>query len=168
VVPDGPGVAAIVSAVETCRRLKISIREYLAGLDQPVTVQQLRKLCGLHTATVCSCLADLADTGVVTRDSRGYQLNPSNHQPFPFLALFAIARTLQSFRCQGRLSCNVDFAQNDSARSSTYWMSFSVHGKFCEYYVSYRKNPALFQKPLNFCVSCNSVHHFFDRPLILY
>jgi hypothetical protein len=49
------------------------VQQILAGLDQPVTVQQLRKLCGLRTATVCSCLAELADAGV--RDSKGYQLN---------------------------------------------------------------------------------------------
>jgi hypothetical protein len=29
-----------------------SVQQILAGLDQPVTVQQLRKLCGLQTATV--------------------------------------------------------------------------------------------------------------------
>ena len=51
------------------------IQQILAGLDQPVTVQQLRKLCGLRTTTVCSCLAELAQTGVVTHDNRGYQLN---------------------------------------------------------------------------------------------
>jgi hypothetical protein len=51
------------------------IQQILAGLDQPVTVQQLRKLCGLRTATVCSCLAQLVQTGVVTHDSRGYQLH---------------------------------------------------------------------------------------------
>jgi hypothetical protein len=51
------------------------VQQILAGLDQPVTVQQLRKLCGMRTTTVCSCLAQLADNGVVTRDSRGYQLN---------------------------------------------------------------------------------------------
>src|SRR6201982_2878729 len=53
------------------------VQQILAGLDQPVTVQQLRKLCGLRTATVCSCLAELANTGVVTRHSKGYQLNPA-------------------------------------------------------------------------------------------
>jgi hypothetical protein len=37
------------------------VQQILAGLEQPVTVQQLRKLCGLRTATVCSCLAQLAD-----------------------------------------------------------------------------------------------------------
>jgi AAA domain len=57
------------------------VQQILAGLDQPVTVQQLRKLCGLRTATVCSCLAELADTGVVTRDSKGYQLNPALQSP---------------------------------------------------------------------------------------
>jgi hypothetical protein len=51
------------------------VQQILAGLDQPVTVQQLRKLCSLRTTTVCSCLAQLAETGVVTHDSRGYQLN---------------------------------------------------------------------------------------------
>jgi hypothetical protein len=51
------------------------VQQIMAGLDQPVTVQQLRKLCGLRTATVCSCLAQLAETGVVSRNSRGYQLN---------------------------------------------------------------------------------------------
>jgi predicted Rossmann fold nucleotide-binding protein DprA/Smf involved in DNA uptake len=53
------------------------VQQILAGLEQPVTVQQLRKLCGLRTATVCSCLAQLAETGMVSRDSRGYQLNPA-------------------------------------------------------------------------------------------
>ena len=52
------------------------VQQILAGLEQPVTVQQLRKLCGLRTATVCSCLAQLVETDVVIRDSRGYQLNP--------------------------------------------------------------------------------------------
>jgi len=51
------------------------VEQILAGLDQPVTVQQLRKLCGLRTATVCSCLAQLVETGLVTHDGRGYQLN---------------------------------------------------------------------------------------------
>src|ERR1700693_5432606 len=41
------------------------VQQILAGLDQPVTVQQLRKLCGMRTATVCSWLASLAETGVV-------------------------------------------------------------------------------------------------------
>jgi len=50
------------------------VQQVLAGLDQPLTVQQLRKPCGLRTATVCSCLAQLTATGMVSRDSRGYQL----------------------------------------------------------------------------------------------
>jgi hypothetical protein len=57
------------------------VQQILAGLDQPVTVQQLRKLCGLRTTTVCSCLAQLAQTGVVTHDSRGYQLNRVSPSP---------------------------------------------------------------------------------------
>jgi len=53
------------------------VQQILAGLDQPVTVQQLRKLCGLRTATVCSALAQLTASGMVSRDSRGYQLKSS-------------------------------------------------------------------------------------------
>jgi len=61
------------------------VQQILAGLDQPVTVQQLRKLCGLRTATVCSCLAQLVQTGVVTHDSRGYQ--PNRPSPSPAVSL---------------------------------------------------------------------------------
>jgi hypothetical protein len=57
------------------------VQQILAGLEQPVTVQQLRKLCSLRTTTVCSCLAQLAQTGVVTHDSRGYQLNRPSPSP---------------------------------------------------------------------------------------
>jgi len=57
------------------------VQQILAGLDQPVTVQQLRKLCGLRTATVCSCLAQLTNAGVVTRDSKGYQLKLAHRSP---------------------------------------------------------------------------------------
>ena len=63
-----------------CQTLQ-RVQQILAGLEQPVTVQQLRKLCGLRTATVCSCLAQLAQTGVVTHDSRGYQLNRVSPSP---------------------------------------------------------------------------------------
>jgi len=51
------------------------VRQALAKLDQPVPIQQLRKLCGIRTATVCSALEQLSQRGEVTRDSRGYQLN---------------------------------------------------------------------------------------------
>lgn len=50
------------------------IRKTLAQLDQPVPLQQLRKLCGMRTASVCSALAELSELGLVTRDARGYQL----------------------------------------------------------------------------------------------
>jgi hypothetical protein len=57
------------------------VHQILAGLDQLVTVQQLRKLCALRTATVCSCLTQLADIGVVSHDSRGYQLKGPLQSP---------------------------------------------------------------------------------------
>src|ERR1700741_4110992 len=51
------------------------VQQILAGLDQPVTDQQLRNVCALRPTTVCSCLAQLVQPGVASRDSKGYQLN---------------------------------------------------------------------------------------------
>lgn len=51
------------------------VRQALAKLDHPVPIQQLRTLCGIRTATVCSALEQLSQLGEVIRDSRGYQLN---------------------------------------------------------------------------------------------
>ena len=50
------------------------VRQALAQLREPIPVQQLQKLCGIRTATICSVLAQLAAAGEVLRDVRGYQL----------------------------------------------------------------------------------------------
>ncbi|MBE0543720.1 MAG: AAA family ATPase [Verrucomicrobia bacterium] len=50
------------------------VRQALAQLQKPIAVQQLQKLCGMRTATLCSVLAQLATTGEVIHDARGYQL----------------------------------------------------------------------------------------------
>jgi len=50
------------------------VRQVLAQLQEPLPVQQLQKLCGIRTATVCSALAELSASGEVIRDARGYQL----------------------------------------------------------------------------------------------
>jgi len=50
------------------------VRQVLAQLQQPVPVQQLQKLCGIRTATICSALAELSHSGQVVHDARGYQL----------------------------------------------------------------------------------------------
>jgi hypothetical protein len=50
------------------------VRQALTHLNEPLPVQQLRKLCGIRTAALCSALAELLARGEVTRDSRGYQL----------------------------------------------------------------------------------------------
>lgn len=55
------------------------VRQALAQLQEPAPVQQLRKLCGMRTADVCSALEDLSKLGEVSRNSRGYQRN----LPFP-------------------------------------------------------------------------------------
>jgi len=50
------------------------VRQALAQLQEPTPVHQLQKLCGIRTATICSALAELAASGEVIRDTRGYQL----------------------------------------------------------------------------------------------
>jgi hypothetical protein len=50
------------------------VHQSLAQLDAPASVQHLRQLCGMRTATLCAALAELAQAGVVTHDARGYQL----------------------------------------------------------------------------------------------
>jgi len=52
------------------------VRRVLADLKEPISVQRLRQLCGLRTATVCATLAQLAEQGLVGHDHRGYQLKP--------------------------------------------------------------------------------------------
>jgi len=55
------------------------VRQALVQLEKPAPLQQLRKLCGMRTAAVCSALTELSATGEVIRDAGGYQLKP----PFP-------------------------------------------------------------------------------------
>jgi len=55
------------------------VRQALAQLQAPISVQQLQKLCGIRTAAVCSALTELSTKGEVVRDLRGYQLK----LPFP-------------------------------------------------------------------------------------
>lgn len=53
------------------------VQQALAQLDAPASVQRLRQLCGMRTATLCACLAELTESGLVVRDARGYQLRAS-------------------------------------------------------------------------------------------
>jgi transposase len=46
----GPKVAAIASIVETCRRLKIPIREYLAGVLPGIADVSIQRLADLTPA----------------------------------------------------------------------------------------------------------------------
>ena len=50
------------------------VRHALAQCHQPAPVQQLQKLCGLRTATVCAALSELSHQGTVVRLPQGYQL----------------------------------------------------------------------------------------------
>ena len=50
------------------------VRDALAGLDRPVPVQQLRRLCSMRTSTLCESLAELTRQGLVVHEAGGYQL----------------------------------------------------------------------------------------------
>jgi len=52
------------------------VRQILTQQDQPISLQRLRQLCGMRTATVCAALAQLAQQGLVSRHAKGYQLKP--------------------------------------------------------------------------------------------
>ncbi len=72
VLEDGP-VCAANSAVQR-------VQEALVQLDHPVSLQQLRKLCAMRTASVCSALNDLCERGIVTKVSGSYQLQETAEQ----------------------------------------------------------------------------------------
>jgi len=81
---SGPALALCVLDSPTCQPNAQPtpverVRHTLAQLQEPASIQHVRKLCGMRTAAVCSALSELAASGEVTRDSRGYQLN----LPFP-------------------------------------------------------------------------------------
>jgi len=52
------------------------IRSVLAATDHPLSLQQLRNLSGMRTATLCDCLAEMSRLGWVSRDLDGYRLAP--------------------------------------------------------------------------------------------
>ncbi|MDP2644388.1 MAG: AAA family ATPase [Desulfobacterales bacterium] len=56
--------------VDPCHR----VIQAMAGLKGPVSVQQLRKLCRMRTATLCETLATLKDQGAVIHGPNGYSL----------------------------------------------------------------------------------------------
>jgi hypothetical protein len=61
--------------------------EALSQQPAPVSVQHLRKLCSLRTATVCQLLRALAARGQVRRQRTGYTLNDSAHSTVPHAGL---------------------------------------------------------------------------------
>ena len=62
------------------------VRQVLAQLKEPASVQHLRQLCGMKTATLCAALAQLSDQGLVSRDTKGYQLRLPFEDPLVSLS----------------------------------------------------------------------------------
>ncbi len=56
------------------------ILQAMGQIDHPVSVQQLRKLCRIRTATLCDTLAELCRHGQVCRNDRGYRLTAVEHE----------------------------------------------------------------------------------------
>jgi len=67
----GPKVAAILSVVESCRRLKISVRDYLSGILPGLADVAIRRLLAL---TPSSWAANSPETGF----PRGIRYGPIN------------------------------------------------------------------------------------------
>ena len=57
------------------------ICDALAGLDHPVTLPELRKLCAMRTASLCSALAELIEQGIVIKEPQGYLLAQNSYEP---------------------------------------------------------------------------------------
>jgi hypothetical protein len=53
------------------------VRRALHEIGEPTSVDRLRKLCGMRTASVCEALAELVRQGIVAQDLRGYRLKPA-------------------------------------------------------------------------------------------
>jgi hypothetical protein len=70
ILPDPPPEGSSAGAPSALEK----VRQVLTQLREPTSVQRLRQLCGMRTASVCAALAQLSDQGVVSHDARGYQL----------------------------------------------------------------------------------------------
>ena len=62
------------------------VRQVLTQLKEPTSVQHLRQLCGMKTATLCAALAELSEQGLVCRVGRGYQLRLPFEDPLVSLS----------------------------------------------------------------------------------
>jgi len=68
-------------AVETEASPLERVHQTLAQMDQPTSMQHLRKVCGMRTTTLCRSLAELTERGLVSRTTKGYELKRA--LPFP-------------------------------------------------------------------------------------
>ena len=63
------------------------ILQAMAQAEQPISAQQLRKLCGMRTATLCESLNELRSQGRVLHEASGYRLahgvKPKSAVTFP-------------------------------------------------------------------------------------
>lgn len=69
-VSETLSAATTAAHVDPCHR----IIQAMGKLEGPVSVQQLRKLCRMRTATVCESLAMLKERGTVIHGPNGYSL----------------------------------------------------------------------------------------------
>jgi hypothetical protein len=53
------------------------VRQALHEIGAPASVNRIRKLCGMRTASVCEALAELVRQGIVAQDTHGYRLKPA-------------------------------------------------------------------------------------------
>jgi len=78
-IEQNPAARAAITQKSPAER----ICNALAPLDQPVALQDLRKLCAMRTASFCSALAELCQEGIVTKLPKGYLLQGKVTELFP-------------------------------------------------------------------------------------
>jgi hypothetical protein len=75
------------------------VRHVLEQVKEPTSVQRLRQLCGMKTATVCAALAELSDQGLVCHDAKGYQLRLNFQDPLVSLPPPIVPRGKGNGKC---------------------------------------------------------------------
>ncbi|MBU0755895.1 MAG: helicase RepA family protein, partial [Planctomycetes bacterium] len=66
----------VTKRLDPCRRVRAAMEE----LKEPVSLQQLRKLCRMRTSTLCETLTILKDRGEVVHGPNGYGLTSDQGQ----------------------------------------------------------------------------------------
>ena len=72
------------------------VREVLGQLDRPANIQEIRKLCAMRMASVCSAITELSETGIVVKQTEGYQLQSRDQTQEAVSESVSLSRPIQT------------------------------------------------------------------------